>query len=136
MSDSRPLGDYGLRAREVIRNATPARLYEYAIRMGDAVIAENGALATRSGDKTGRSPKDKRIVDNPQSSADIWWGSVNIKLEEHSFVVNRQRAIDYLNTKNRLFVFDGYAGWDPKYQLKVRTICSSPYHALFMNSAW
>src|SRR5687768_12036733 len=88
---------YGLNVRNIIRNATPARLYEYAIADKHAAIADSGALATSSGDKTGRSPKDKRIVDSPQSSGDIWWGEVNIRLTERSFLINRQRAIDYLN---------------------------------------
>src|SRR5262249_25691351 len=63
---------------------------------------------------------------------DIWWGNVNIKLEEHVFDINRERAIDYLNTQERLFVIDGYAGWDERYRLKVRVICERAYHALFM----
>ena len=125
---------YGLHAEDVIHNATPARLYEFAIVDQHAVIAASGALATRSGDKTGRSPKDKRIVDDPATTADIWWGDVNIRLTERSFLVNRQRAIDYLNTRPRIFVFDGYAGWDPKYQIKVRVIAESAYHALFMHN--
>ena len=128
------LSRYGLRVTEVVRNATPARLYEYAILMNDAVIASSGALATRSGDKTGRSPKDKRIVRHDDSSGNIWWGSVNIQLEPKSFEINAQRARDYLNTRSRLFVFDGFAGWDPKYRLKIRVICASPYHSLFMHN--
>ena len=50
------------------------------------------------------------------------------------FEINRQRALDYLNTRQRLYCFDGYAGWDPKYRIKVRVICSRPYHALFMHT--
>ncbi len=128
------LSGYGLKVRDVIRNATPARLYEYAITDGHAVIAASGALATNSGDKTGRSPKDKRIVDAAPSTEHIWWGDVNIRLTERSFLINRQRAIDYLNTRKRIFVFDGYAGWDPTYQLKIRVIAESAYHALFMHN--
>ena len=128
------LSCYGLHAEDIIHNATPARLYEYAITDHHAVIAASGALATRSGDKTGRSPKDKRIVDDPASSDDIWWGDVNIRMTERSFLINRQRALDYLNTRPRIFVFDGYAGWDPKYQIKVRVIAESAYHALFMHN--
>ncbi|MGB0596804.1 MAG: phosphoenolpyruvate carboxykinase (ATP) [Rubripirellula sp.] len=128
------LSEYGLSVDEVIHNATPARLYEFAIIDGDAVISASGALATRSGDKTGRSPKDKRIVVDAASSEDIWWGDVNIRLTERSFSINRQRAIDYLNTRSRIFVFDGYAGWDPKHQIKVRVIAESAYHALFMHN--
>lgn len=128
------LSTYGIHVDDVIHNATPARLYEFAIIDQDAVIAASGALATRSGDKTGRSPKDKRIVDDPGSSEDIWWGDINIRMTERSFLINRQRAIDYLNTRPRIFVFDGYAGWDPNHQLKVRVIAESAYHALFMNN--
>ncbi|MEX0824513.1 MAG: phosphoenolpyruvate carboxykinase (ATP), partial [Pirellulaceae bacterium] len=128
------LSRYGLTVDDIIHNATPARLYEYAIMDEHAVIAASGALATRSGDKTGRSPKDKRIVDEPDSSADIWWGDVNIRLTERSFAINRQRAIDYLNTRKRLFVFDGFAGWDSEYQIRIRVIAESAYHALFMHN--
>jgi phosphoenolpyruvate carboxykinase (ATP) len=128
------LSIYGLTVPNIIRNATPARLYEYAIIDRHAAIAASGALATRSGDKTGRSPKDKRIVDSPASSENIWWGDINIRLTERSFLINRQRAVDYLNTRKRIFVFDGFAGWDPDHQLRIRVIAESAYHALFMHN--
>ncbi len=133
-STSMDLKPWGITVRDIVRNATPARLYEHAILGHDAVIASSGALATRSGDKTGRSPKDKRIVESPETNDDIWWGDVNIRMTERSFMINRQRARDYLNTKSQLFVTDGYAGWDPRYRLKIRVICSSAYHALFMQN--
>src|ERR1700761_7542139 len=103
-----------------VRNAPPAPLYEDAISVEHAAIANSGALIIRSGKKTGRSPLDKRIVDHPDSSGSIWWGPVNIKLDEQVFIINRQRAIDYLNTRDQLYVCDGFAGWDPRYRLKVR----------------
>ena len=34
-------------------------------------------------------------------------------IDEHTFLINRQRAIDYLNTRDQLYVVDGFAGWDP-----------------------
>ncbi|MCE9555459.1 MAG: phosphoenolpyruvate carboxykinase (ATP) [Planctomycetes bacterium] len=129
------LSEYGLTVAEVHRNLPPSSLYEHAIRYEkDASIAESGALVAYSGAKTGRSPKDKRVVKHPDSEANVWWGSVNIPLEHHSFEINRERAIDYLNTRPRLYCFDGFAGWDPKYRIKVRVICSRPYHALFMHT--
>ena len=45
-----------------------------------------------------------------------------------------QRAIDYINTRDRIYVVDGYAGWDPKYRVNVRVLCSRAYHALFMKN--
>lgn len=134
MSAALDLSKQGIHVDQVVRNATTARLYEFAIIDQDAVIASSGALATRSGDKTGRSPKDKRIVESEATAGDIWWGDINIRLTERSFMINRQRARDYLNTKQRLFVTDGFAGWDPRYRLKIRVICCSAYHALFMQN--
>ncbi len=129
------LGPYGINVPSVYRNPDPAFMYEEAIRFDPgSVITNTGALVAYSGEKTGRSPKDKRIVDHPNSSEDVWWGSVNIKLDEHTFLVNRERATDYLNTRRQLYVIDAFAGWDPKFQIKVRVICSRPYHALFMHN--
>src|SRR6516162_4219409 len=129
------LKDHGITVAEIHRNLPPSALYEHAIRYEkDASIAENGALVAYSGVKTGRSPKDKRVVKHPNSDAAVWWGSVNIPLDASSFAINRERAHDYLNTRDRLYCFDGFAGWDPKYRIKVRVICSRPYHALFMHT--
>ena len=47
----------------------------------------------------GRSPKDKRIVKEEVSEKDVWWGRVNMPMEERSFLISRERAIDYLNTQ-------------------------------------
>jgi phosphoenolpyruvate carboxykinase (ATP) len=128
------LQDHGITVEDVRRNLPPSKLYEEAIRHEpDARIADLGALVAYSGAKTGRSPKDKRIVRRPESENDVWWGDVNVSLEPHSFEINRERAKDYLNTRPRLYVVDGFAGWDPENRVKVRVICSRPYHALFMH---
>ncbi|HEX3601003.1 MAG TPA: phosphoenolpyruvate carboxykinase (ATP), partial [Lacipirellulaceae bacterium] len=129
------LEQHGLTVDGVHHNLPPSALYEHAIRYEkDASIAENGALVAYSGVKTGRSPKDKRVLKHPDSEKDIWWGPVNIPCDERTFQINRQRALDYLNTREWLYCFDGFAGWDPKHRIKVRVICSRPYHALFMHT--
>ncbi len=125
----------GIRVENVKRNASPPVLYEDALRheKGTA-ISSSGALIALSGEKTGRSPADKRIADEPASRGDIWWGKVNIKLDKLAFDINRERAIDYLNTRDHVYVVDGYAGWDPAQRIKVRVICARAYHALFMHN--
>jgi phosphoenolpyruvate carboxykinase (ATP) len=129
------LAEYQIDVKNILRNASPATLYQDAMQYEKgATLSDTGALIAYSGDKTGRSPKDKRIVSHPESSDDVWWGSVNIGLHENAFCVNRERAIDYLNTRERLYVVDAFAGWDPNYRLKVRVICARPYHALFMHN--
>jgi phosphoenolpyruvate carboxykinase (ATP) len=129
------LSPYEISVRNIFRNASPAKLYEEAIRHEPGTsISSTGALVAYSGAKTGRSPKDKRVVQSPSSANEVWWGPVNFPMEELHFRVNRERAKDYLNTRERLYVVDGYAGWDPAYRLKIRIICSRPYHALFMHN--
>ena len=125
----------GIFAQHVFRNLPPAALYEEAIRFDSRCsIAESGALIALSGDKTGRSPMDKRVVKNPDSEADIWWGAINLPLDEHSFQINRERARDYLNTRDRVYCVDAFAGWDPANRIKIRTICARPYHAMFIGT--
>ncbi|HEY8432882.1 MAG TPA: phosphoenolpyruvate carboxykinase (ATP), partial [Sandaracinaceae bacterium] len=135
MAQDFSLEKYEISVQRIIRNAPPARLYEHGLRNeAGTAIASSGALIAMSGEKTGRSPKDKRIVVEPGSKDDVWWGPVNIPLDEHVFMINRERAIDYLNTRPHLYVVDGFAGWDPRYRIKVRVICSRAYHALFMHN--
>lgn len=119
----------------IFYNSPAATLYEHAMRYEPGSnIVSSGALAVSSGHKTGRSPKDKRIVDEKCSRDDIWWGKVNMKLDIKSFMTNRERAVDYLNTQERLYVVDAWAGWEKEYRLPVRVITSRAYHALFMQN--
>ncbi|MCB9532541.1 MAG: phosphoenolpyruvate carboxykinase (ATP) [Myxococcales bacterium] len=129
------LSQHDINVTTVYRNAAPAALYELALKHEPgAAITSTGALVAMSGEKRGRSPKDKRIVDRESVRDHVWWGDVNIKLDPSSFMVNRERAVDYLNTRERLYVVDGYAGWDPEHQIKIRVICARAYHALFMHN--
>jgi phosphoenolpyruvate carboxykinase (ATP) len=129
------LTQYGISGPQILRNLSPAVLYEEAIRFDKKTsISASGALVAYSGEKTGRSPRDKRVVKQSPSQDDVWWGPVNFPLEPLSFKINRERAIDYLQTRERLYVVDGFAGWDPAVRLRIRVICSRPYHALFMRN--
>jgi phosphoenolpyruvate carboxykinase (ATP) len=129
------LSQYGITVQDIRRNLSPAELYLEAIR-SDAKcnIADTGALIALSGEKTGRSPTDKRVVEHPESKNEVWWGSVNVPIDNDTFDINLERAVDYLNTRKWLYVVDAFAGWDPKYRAKVRIICTRAYHALFMHN--
>lgn len=76
----------------------------------------------------------QRLVKEKTSEQDIWWSKNCIALSENSFSINRERAVDYLSTRETIYIVDGFAGWDLKYRKKIRLICSSPYHALFMQN--
>eukprot|EP00457_Paulinella_chromatophora_P001765 gb/GEZN01001767.1/.p1 GENE.gb/GEZN01001767.1/~~gb/GEZN01001767.1/.p1 ORF type:complete len:580 (-),score=100.69 gb/GEZN01001767.1/:374-2113(-) len=122
-------------------NASVSELYELGLNPKypavDALptqLCSQGALVAYSGAKTGRSPKDKRIVSGDEHEKNVAWGKVNIKLDQQGWKHNRARGIDYLNTRPRIYVVDGYAGWDPAHQIKVRVVASRAYHALFMKN--
>lgn len=128
------LSVHGINAK-AYHNAAPAALYQLAlIQDKDACIASSGALVSYSGEKTGRSPKDKRIVEHPDSKNNIWWGDVNIPFSDDSFEKNKAIALDALNKAEDLYVLDGFAGWDIRYRKKIRVITTRPYHALFMHN--
>ena len=129
------LKQYDISTADVHRNLSVPQLYEIALRLEKGTaISNKGALLVYSGEKTGRSPKDKRIVKTRPSQDHIDWGNINIELDEHTFMINRERAIDYINSRDRVYVVDAFAGWDAKYRLKVRVICTRAYHALFMQN--
>ena len=111
-------------------NLPPARLYEEAIRRGEAHIAAEGPLVAHTGSHTGRSPNDKFVVKEAGSEADIWWGNVNKPIEPERFEKLLSRVQNYLVGKD-LFVFDGYAGADPRYRINVRVINQNAWQNLF-----
>merc|ERR1719200_87999 len=120
---------------EIYYNSPAGVLYEQALKheAGSAIVS-SGALAVTSGKKTGRSPLDKRIVFEESTADDVWWGKVNVKLDYKSFLTNRERAVDYLNTRTRLYIVDGFGGWEEEFRVPVRVITSRAYHALFMQN--
>ena len=129
------LKQYQIFTENVYRNLCTPELYEIALasEKGTA-MSDVGALCVLSNEKTGRSPLDKRIVVHPDSKDNIDWGKINVGLDEHTFMINRERALDFLNSREKVFVVDAFAGWDPEYRIKVRVIVTRAYHALFMQN--
>ena len=94
------LVDHGITVDDVRRNLPPSGSTKRRFATSPTRASPiSGALSRIRGAKTGRSPKDKRIVRRPESENDVWWGNVNVPLEPHSFEINRERAKDYLNTR-------------------------------------
>ena len=113
----------------VHRNPTTAHLYTDALVHGDGRLAETGPIVFDTGRFTGRSPKDKHIVREPESEDRIWWGGNNEISEEHYENV-RDKVVSYLSGED-LYVVDAFAGADPEHRIGVRVVTHSPYHALF-----
>jgi phosphoenolpyruvate carboxykinase (ATP) len=133
---------WGIRNKNILWNKSVSELYSYGINRNPAAdpdtrnttISSTGAMVAYSGTKYGRSPKDKRVILDANSEKDVWWGSVNMPIKPEVNRFCRDLAVKYLNTKEKLYVQDGYIGWDPEYRLKCRVFCTRAYHALFMKN--
>ena len=110
-----------INASAVYRNLTPAQLTEHALRRGEGTLSNTGALVVKTGKYTGRSANDKFIVDTPAVHDEIAWGKVNRPIEKAKYEAIKAKVIAYLQGKE-IFLFDGFAGADPKYVKRFRII--------------
>lgn len=120
-----------LAAHRCFTNLSSAELIERAVAAGEGMLANNGALVCMTGDRTGRSPKDKQLEDTAQIHDKIWWGKVNTPITPEQFDGALEIAVNYLNTRPKLYKFEGYAGADSKYRLGVQVITEQAWHSLF-----
>ena len=88
------------------------QLVEKATSRGEASLTADGAVTAQTGKYTGRSPKDKYIVEEASSKDKIDWGSVNRPISSEIFDSLYNKVIDHLKSKDELFVFKGFAGAD------------------------
>jgi phosphoenolpyruvate carboxykinase (ATP) len=125
------LTDLGIEdGRTVHWNLPVARLYEHALQAGEGVLAATGPLAIDTSPHTGRSPKDKFVVDVPSVADEIDWGDINQPLNAEVADQLATKVAGYLN-RQELFVQDLWACADPRYRLNVRVISELASHALF-----
>ena len=123
----------GLNEANTFWNLTPAELYEQAILRGEASLTKDYALRVLTGKYTGRSPKDKYIVDQESIHEDIDWGEINQPISEEIFDKLYKKTVSYLKDKD-LFVKDLFCGADKNHRLNVRVVSDAAYHALFSHN--
>jgi phosphoenolpyruvate carboxykinase (ATP) len=111
-------------------NLSASALYQEAIFRKEGVVTVGGALTVSTGIHTGRSPKDKFIVDSPSVHDHIDWGVVNKPIKAETFDLIHQRVVSYLQGRD-VFVQDCFAGADPNYRLNVRVVTESAWSNLF-----
>lgn len=109
------------------------QLYEQAVRRQEGFIAHLGPLVVRTGHHTGRAPKDRYIVREAGTEANIWWGDINKPFEPEKFDALYNKVMAYFQGKNA-FVQNVYAGADPRYRLSVRVITEKAWHSLFVRN--
>ncbi|OUJ14502.1 phosphoenolpyruvate carboxykinase (ATP) [Acetobacter sp. DsW_063] len=115
---------------EVFANLKAAELVEQSVRRGEARLSADGALVAHTGEHTGRSVKDKFVVDEPASTDEVWWGDINQKLAPAQFQRLADQVRGYL-AGQPLFTQDLYAGADPAHRIRVRLVTTNAWQALF-----
>ncbi len=117
---------------EVHRNLNPAQLTEAALRRGEGTLGRKGELVVKTGKYTGRSAKDKFIVDSKGVHDEIAWGNVNKPMTQENFDAIYNKVVAYLQGRE-IFIFDGFAGADPKYTQSFRIINELASQNLFIH---
>ncbi len=125
--------DPELQGASAFWNLCRAEVYEHAIRRQEGVLTAEGPFNAITTPHTGRSPRDKFIVREPSSEADVWWGPINQPIAPDQFDRLHRKMLDHLRDQD-LYVRDLYACADPAYRLRVRFVSSSAWHSLFVHN--
>ena len=120
---------------EIYRNLSIEKLIQEGLLNKETKMSMNGAVMVDTGIYTGRSPKDKYIVEEDSTKDNIWWGDVNQKLDEEIFDELFGLVKNFYNSdSSKTYVFDGYGGDDKDHQLPIRIIAKKSWQAHFANN--
>ncbi len=141
MSPNRVKGSAGLESlgledsEKTFWNLTPPELYEHIIKNGEGILTADYAIRILTGKYTGRSPKDRFIVDTPSARNKIDWNDINQPIDSGSFDKLYDKMIYYLQERP-FYVMDLFAGADKEHRVSIRIISETSYHALFSYNAF
>ncbi len=111
---------------------TVEELVQEALNNGEGVLADSGALAVDTGKFTGRSPKDRFIVEDDLTREKVWWGEVNIRFSQAHFDRLLEKVTAHLKDKH-IYVRDGYACASEPYRTSIRVVTEHAFQNLFAN---
>lgn len=110
---------------------SPDELVTDTLRLGEGALSDTGALVIKTGEFTGRSPKDKFIVRDELTRDVVFWNEFNIPIEENYYHLIRKKVFDYLEKLPEVWIRDCFACADPRYRLSVRVVTEKPWSNLF-----
>ncbi len=99
----------------------------------EGTLTSTGAVSVSTGTYTGRSPKDKFIVKEASTADKIDWGTVNQPISQQHFDHLYTKVLEYLQAKEEIFVFKGFAGADQSYRLPIQVVNEYAWHNLFVH---
>ncbi len=129
------LSRLGLRQNHTLHyQLTPEELVQDALRLNEGILNDTGALVMRTGEFTGRSPKDKFTVKDEITANTVHWNEFNQPLDEKYFHIIHKKIVEHLNSRNELWVRDAYACADPRYRTNIRVVNEKPAINLFAHN--
>ncbi len=130
-SPIKALASLGLQHTKAVHyQLNPDQLSQQTLKRGEGMLNDTGALVIKTGEFTGRSPKDKFIVKDDITSDTVHWNDFNLPTEASYFDAMYDKLTQYLSGKE-IWVRDCYACADPKFRLNIRVINENPWSNLF-----
>ena len=130
-----PLDRQGiLTSAEIFANLGTAPLVEHAVRNGEGLLAADGPLVVATGKHTGRSAKDKFIVQDAETEHSVWWGKTNVPMSPDHFAVLKADFLAELAKRKTLYVADLFGGSQAENRVNVRVINELAWHNLFIRT--
>jgi phosphoenolpyruvate carboxykinase (ATP) len=130
------LSKYGITpsaASTVFHNLSYDDIYTQEVAEGNTVTS-SGTVTVDTGKFTGRSPKDKYIVEAKPSSDEIWWGPVNRPMKSATYDKLNAKVVNHYNQAKKIYVFDGYSGANPVSRKKVRFVTEYAWQHHFVTN--
>lgn len=124
------LNSLGIKNATIRYQLNSNELQDETIKSKQGIVSSLGAIAVNTGEFTGRSPMDRFIVKDDITKDEIWWGKINLPLEEETFDKLYDKVVHYLSEKE-IFVRDSFACADENYKLNIRVVNEYPWSNLF-----
>ena len=129
------LSEHGLEpSGNVHWNMGPEELHRMAVELNEAKLTSDSVLLAVTGERTGRSPNDRFIVDEAGMAEEVWWGEVNRPTAPAVFDRLLVKVQEHLNSVEHVFVKDAFCGADKDYRMPVRLVTEKAWHAAFMHN--
>ncbi len=116
--------------RNTYFDLSPAALAEIAVLRGEGRFSSSGAVVVETGHRTGRSPQDRFLVEEPGTSPFIDWGPINQPIQPGVFDALWDRVQVHL-ADTEVFASHLHVGADPDHYLPIEVTTEYAWHALF-----
>ncbi|HET6538613.1 MAG TPA: phosphoenolpyruvate carboxykinase [Sphingopyxis sp.] len=118
----------------VAENLGTSQLVEDAIRHGEGLLAKDGPLVVATGKHTGRSAKDKFIVQDAETRDTIWWGKTNVPMTPEHFATLKADFYAHLQGREHLYRQQLFGGSQPEHRVSVQVITEFAWHSQFIRT--